>query len=74
VSGRNGEYDYRADGTVTVAASDGVRFAGRYSVAGRSVRYNVGGKSFAFLIEALSRDKMVLNIGAQGQRLVCDRR
>jgi hypothetical protein len=74
VSGRNGEYDYRADGTVTVAASDGVRFAGRYSVAGRSVRYNVGGKSFAFAIEALSRDKMVLNIGAQGQRLVCDRR
>jgi hypothetical protein len=74
VSGRNGEYDYREDGTLTVAASDGVRFAGRYSVAGRSVRYNVGGKSFAFAIEALSRDKMVLNIGAQGQRLVCDRR
>jgi hypothetical protein len=38
------------------------------------VRYNVGGKSFAFAIEALSREKMVLNIGAQGQRLVCDRR
>ncbi len=74
ISGRNGEYDYREDGTVTVAASDGVRFAGHYSVAGRSVRYNVGGKSFAFAIEALSREKMVLNIGAQGQRLVCDRR
>jgi len=74
ISGRNGEYNYRADGTVTVAASDGVSFAGHYSVAGRSVRYSVGGKSFAFTIEALSRDKMVLNIGVQGQRLVCDRR
>jgi hypothetical protein len=74
ISGRNGEYDYREDGTVSVAAADGVRFAGHYSVAGRSVRYNVGGKSFAFAIEALSREKMVLNIGAQGQRLVCDRR
>ena len=73
ISGRNGEYDYREDGTVTVAASDGVRFAGHYSVAGRSVRYNVGGKSFAFAIEALSREKMVLNIGVRGQRLVCDR-
>ncbi len=74
ISGRNGEYDYREDGTVTVAASDGVNFAGRYSVAGRSVRHSVGGKSFAFAIEALSPDKMVLNIGVQGQRLVCDRR
>jgi hypothetical protein len=73
ISGRNGDYDYREDGTVTVAATDGMRFAGHYSVAGRSVRYNVGGKSFAFAIEALSREKMVLNIGTQGQRLVCDR-
>jgi len=74
ISGRNGEYDYRADGTVTVAASDGVSFAGHYSVAGRSVRYSVAGKSFAFTIEALSPEKMVLNIGVKGQRLVCDRR
>jgi hypothetical protein len=74
ISGRNGEYDYREDGTVAVAASDGVRFAGHYAVAGRSVRYNVGGRAFAFAIEGLTRDKMVLNIGAQGQRLVCDRR
>ncbi len=74
ISGRNGEYNYREDGIVTVAASDGVSFAGHYSVAGRNVRYSVGGKAFAFTIEALSRDKMVLNIGVQGQRLVCDRR
>ncbi len=74
ISGRNGEYHYREDGTVTVAASDGVSFAGHYVVAGRSVRYSVGGRSFAFTIEALRPDKMVLNIGAQGQRLVCDRR
>jgi hypothetical protein len=74
ISGRNGEYDYREDGTVAVAASDGVRFAGHYAVAGRSVRYNVGGKSFAFAIEGLAREKMVLNIGAPGQRLVCERR
>jgi S1-C subfamily serine protease len=74
VSGRNGEYDYRVDGTVSVASSDGRRVAGHYAVAGRSVRYRVGGKSFAFAIEGLTREKMVLNIGVEGQRLVCDRR
>jgi hypothetical protein len=74
ISGRNGEYHYRDDGTVTVAVTEGANLLGRYSVAGRSVRYNVGGKSFAFAIEGLSAEKMVLNIGVRGQRLVCDRR
>jgi hypothetical protein len=74
ISGRNGEYHYRDDGTVTVASTDGVNLSGHYSVAGRSMRYNVGGKSFAFAIEGLSAEKMVLNIGVRGQRLVCDRR
>ena len=74
VSGRNGEYEYGTDGGVLIASSDGLRARGRYAVAGRSVQYSVAGSSFAFAIESLTAEKMVLNIGLQGQRLVCDRR
>jgi serine protease Do len=74
ISGRNGEYDYREDGTLTVASSDGMRASGRYSLSGRTVRYSVAGSGFSFAIETLTSEKMVLNIGSQGQRLVCDRR
>ena len=74
ISGRNGEYDYRDDGSVVVASSDGLRLQGRYSVSGQSVRYAISGASFSFAIESLSAEKMVLNIGDRGQRLACDRR
>jgi len=74
ISGRNGEYDYRNDGSVVVASSDGLRLQGRYSVSGQSVRYAISGASFSFAIESLSAEKMVLNIGDRGQRLACDRR
>ena len=74
ISGRNGEYDYRDDGSVLVASSDGLRLHGRYSVSGQSVRYAISGASFSFAIESLSPEKMVLNIGDRGQRLACDRK
>lgn len=74
VSGRSGSHTYGADGTVRFVTNDGMREAGRYSVAGRSVRYSMPTGSFAFAIEHLDASRMVLNVGIAGQRVACDRR
>jgi len=58
---------------VTLVTNDGLRNAGRYSIAGRSVRFNMPNGSFAFAIEHLDAQRMVLNIGVAGQRLACER-
>jgi hypothetical protein len=74
VSGRSGSYTYGPDGTITLVTNDALRNSGRYSVAGRSVRYSMRDGSFAFAIEHLDGSRMVLNIGVAGQRLACERR
>ncbi len=74
ISGRSGTYTYGPDGAVTLVSNDGIRGAGRYTIAGKSVRYNMSNGSFAFTIEHLDVQRMVLNIGSAGQRLACERR
>jgi hypothetical protein len=74
VSGRSGTYTYGANGAVTFVTNDGIRGSGNYAVAGRTVRYSLPGGSFAYAIEHLDAGRMVLNIGAAGQRLACERR
>ena len=74
ISGRSGTYTYGPDGAVTLVTNDGIRGAGRYAIAGKSVRYNMSNGSFAFTIEHLDAQRMVLNIGSAGQRLACERR
>jgi S1-C subfamily serine protease len=74
VSGRSGSHTYGADGTIRFVTNDGLREAGRYTVAGRSVRYSMPTGSFSFAIEHLDAQRMVLNIGIAGQRVACDRR
>src|SRR5512134_167044 len=68
------DYTYRPDGAVTLVTNDGIRGTGRYSIAGRSVLYNMSSGVFAFALEHLDAHRMVLNIGAAGQRLACERR
>jgi hypothetical protein len=74
ISGRSGIYTYGPDGAMTLVTNDGIRGTGRYAIAGRSVRYNMSSGSFAFAIEHLDAQRMVLNIGSAGQRLACERR
>jgi hypothetical protein len=73
LTGRNGEYNYGADGILRIASSDGTSAAGRYSVSGRHVVYEGADGRFAFDIESISAERMVQVVGG-GQRLACDRR
>jgi hypothetical protein len=74
LSGRNGEYTYGSDGVVRFALSEGNSAVGRYALDGRTIKYNIQGETFSFQVEVLTGSKMVLNIGVEGQRLVCEHR
>lgn len=75
LSGRNGEYRFLDDGRVRLDTSDGTSLAGFYRVSGKRVLFNFGdNRTFAFQIEELNARRMVLHIGVEGQRLVCERR
>ena len=74
LSGRNGEYDYAADGTIRITKSNGSVAAGRYTVSGRRIAYHDSdGPSFAFDIDSISPDRLVQIVGG-GHRLACERR
>jgi serine protease Do len=72
LSGRNGEYNYGADGILQITLSDGVAASGRYSVAGRKILYQ-GADGFAADIDSISEQRMVQVVG-DGKRLACERR
>jgi len=59
---------------MTLVTNDGIRGTGGDAISGKSVRYNMSNGSFAFAIEQLDVQRMVLNIGSAGQRLACGRR
>jgi hypothetical protein len=74
ISGRSGIHTYGPDGGMLLVTNDGMRATGRYSVGDRSVRYMMSNGSFAFAIEHLDEQRMVLDIKSAGQRIACDRR
>jgi S1-C subfamily serine protease len=74
LSGRNGEYLYGRDGTIRFALSEGNSAIGRYAIDGRAIKFSIQGEAFSFQVEVLTESKMVLNVGVEGQRLVCERR
>jgi serine protease Do len=73
-SGRNGEYTYNRNGTISYATNDGKSSTGRFAVSGRAVTYYIRNSEFSYQVEVLTEQKMVLNIGVEGQRLICERR
>jgi len=73
LSGRNGEYTYNRDGTVSYTTNDGKAASGHFAVSGRAITYYVKTSEFSYQVEVLSERKMVLNIGVEGQRLTCAR-
>ena len=74
ISGRSGNYTFEPDGGLTVAMTDGKTMAFRYRVSGKVLLLGDSTGTGVFAIEELNAGRMVLNIGSEGQRLVCDRR
>lgn len=74
ISGRSGHYTFEPDGNATIAMADGKVAALNYRVSGKVLQLADPTGSGALLIEELTASRMVLNVGAGGHRLVCDRR
>jgi hypothetical protein len=74
ISGRSGHYTFEPDGSLTVATTEGKTAAFRYRVSGKVLQLADTTGVGAFAIEELVSNRMVLNVGVEGQRLVCDRR
>ena len=73
LSGRNGEYEYRPDGTFRMARADGSGVDGYWRLSGRRIDYPAAGEAFSLPIEVLTERRMVQLVG-EGQRLACERR
>lgn len=73
ISGRNGEYAFRANGLMAFV-DEGRIFEGRYNLQGRALLLFLADGQVRFEVEELKASKMILNIGVAGQRLVCERR
>lgn len=74
VPGRNGDYTFRDDGRVLITTSEGRPSDSRYSVAKRALQFNSGAQTATFNIETFTPTKMVWQLGAADNRVVCDRR
>src|SRR5882672_3337771 len=69
LTGRNGEYTFAEDGTMS-AVIGGKAAMGQYALRGKALYLTGPGVTLA--IEELSSQKMILNAG-EGRRLVCQR-
>lgn len=69
LTGRNGEYTFADDGTMSVVIG-GKAAIGQYALRGKALYLT--GPGITLAIEELSPQKMILNAG-EGRRLVCQR-
>lgn len=69
LTGRNGEYTFADDGTMSVVIG-GKAAIGQYALRGKALYLT--GPGITLAIEELSSQKMILNAG-EGRRLVCQR-
>jgi len=69
LTGRNGEYTFAEDGTMSVVTG-GKAAIGQYALRGKALYLTGPGVTLA--VEELSSQKMILNAG-EGRRLVCQR-
>jgi serine protease Do len=74
IPGRNGDYTFRDDGRVLVTTSEGTPIDGRYAASKRTLQFTGGTQRTTFNIESFSRTKMVWQLAATENRVVCDRR
>ena len=72
VSGRTDRYDFQPDATVNIESAEG-RSSAKYEMSGLDLKLTGPNLAGTYLIEELSAQKVVLNTGGQGRRLVCTR-
>ncbi len=73
VSGQSSRYDFAPEGTLSITEAGGRVLSQRYELAERTLKLSDAGQSNTLMIEEWTRKKMVLNLGAQGRRVVCKR-
>jgi hypothetical protein len=73
VTGRNSEYGFAADGTLTINPASGGSQTLNYKMAGRRINLTDTDPPRTIDVEELSERKMILNSSGGGQRIVCSR-
>ena len=73
VSGSSSRYDFTPDGALTITEAGGRVLSHRYQVAGKTLKIGDATQANALAIEEWTQRKMVLNMGAEGRRMVCKR-
>lgn len=73
VTGRNSEYGFTADGTLTIKPASGGSQTLNYEMAERQINLTDTDPPRIIDVEELSERKMILNSSGGGQRIVCSR-
>ena len=73
ISGRNSKYNFRQDGALSIASSDGPTTDLKYELSGKTLKLTDPKQVSTLAIEELVARKMILYAGSGGQRVVCTR-
>jgi hypothetical protein len=73
ISGRASKYNFQQDAVLRIASSDGAIADYKYELAGKSLTLTDPKQVSMLAVEELTTRKMILNAGAEGRRVVCQR-
>jgi len=73
LTGHTSRYSFQNNGVLSIATSDGQLLDFKYERELRTLKLTDATAARAFAIEELTTRKMILNLGAGGQRVVCKR-
>ncbi len=73
ISGRNSKYNFKQDGALSIASSDGQVTDLNYELSGKVLKLTDPKQVSTLAIEELVARKMILNTGNEGRRVVCKR-
>ena len=73
ITGRTSRYNFRQNGALSIAGSDGQAGTYKYELDGKTLKVADPGRTSTIAIEELVARKMILNTGTGGQRVVCTR-
>jgi hypothetical protein len=73
ISGRNSKYNFKQDGALSIASSDGQVTDLKYELSGKVLKLTDPKQVSTLAIEELVARKMILNTGTEGRRVVCKR-
>lgn len=73
ISGRTSQYNFKPDGTLSIATNDAPVLSLNYGVSGKVLKLTGPNQASTFMIEELTARKMILHTGVEGRREVCER-